>query len=123
MPAGHNSTSYVNTSPFSLRNSTLSPVGGADRVRGDKATAFTRFHKGPCPGGRHQPQPPDNAAAVPAHRPPRPGHRTPATHPEWMGLEDRATLSRFSVPQLRRDEFLSAPLARADTWTQRTLGQ
>lgn len=42
------------------------------------------------------------------------------THPEWMGLEERATLSRCSGPQLRRYAFLSASLASADTWTQRT---
>lgn len=33
-----------------------------------------------------------------------------------MGLEDKATLSRFSVPQLRRYESLSFSLDRVDTW-------
>ena len=36
-------------------------------------------------------------------------------YPEWTGLEDRATLSRFSVPQLRRYESLSLSRARDET--------
>lgn len=41
-----------------------------------------------------------------------------STHPEWMGLEDKATLSRFSVPQLRRYESLSFSLESVETWNQ-----
>jgi len=37
------------------------------------------------------------------------------TYPEWIGLEERATLSKFSGPQLKRYEFLSASLARVVT--------
>lgn len=42
-------------------------------------------------------------------------------YPEWTGLEDKATLSRFSVPQLNRYESLSVSLARDETWNETNL--